>query len=107
MAQLTIWSCEAVRAALGSAPQGLGGGAQGGVFACVLGGTQVAVKHLQGASAGSLDTELGVLARVQNINLLRILGYAKGEGEAYVVYERMERSLEAALEGPVRLGVAH
>jgi hypothetical protein len=30
------------------------------VFACVLGGQPVAVKHLQGGNAASLDTELAV-----------------------------------------------
>jgi len=108
MAELKAWTCEDVLAALGGAPQLLGGGTQGGVFACVLGGQPVAVKHLQGGNAASLDTELAVLARVPtHPNLLRILGYAKGEGEAYVVYERMERSLEVALEAQERLGVVH
>ena len=65
MAQLTAWTCEVVRAALGATPwQLLGTGGQGSVFACVLDGARVAVKHLQGNNVSSLDDDQAVLYRV-------------------------------------------
>ena len=78
MAQLSIWTCEDVRGALGPLPwHRLGGGGQGSVFACELGGAAVAVKHLEGDSVASLNDELEVLARVRHENLLRVLGYVR------------------------------
>jgi len=78
MAQLTVWTCEAVRAALGPTPWlRLGGGGQGSVFGCELGGARAAVKHLEGDSVASLDEELAVLAHVRHDNLVRILGYVR------------------------------
>ena len=83
MAQLTVWTCEDVRAALGAAPwERLGGGGQGSVFGCQLGGARVAAKHLEGESVASLDEELAVLARVRHDNLVRILGYVRGPSRA-------------------------
>jgi hypothetical protein len=83
MAQLTVWTCEDVRAALGAAPwERLGGGGQGSVFGCELGSARVAVKHLEGDKVASLDEELAVLARVRHDNLIRILGYVRRPGRA-------------------------
>ena len=78
MAQLTAWTCEVVRAALGPTPwQLLGTGGQGSVFACVLDGARVAVKHLEGNSVSSLDDDQAVLARVRHDNVVRLLGYVR------------------------------
>lgn len=69
--------------------QRLGAGAAGAVYRGELrGGTEVAVKVL--ADDGSLvgfEEEVRVLSRFRHPNLVTLLGWGRGDGEKYLIYE--------------------
>ncbi|CAI0388653.1 unnamed protein product [Linum tenue] len=85
----------------------LGAGGFGPVYKCVfLGGEEMAVKRLSKSSTQGLlefTNEVSLTARLQHVNLVRVVGFCTENDEKMLVYEFMpNRSLDIHLFDPVK-----
>jgi hypothetical protein len=100
---LQVYSCGDLRAATKNFSEMLGGGGFGTVYRGVLnGGTEVAVKKLEGLRQGDKQfrTEVSTLGLIKHVNLVQLLGFCSSGDEKMLVYEYMRNgSLDAYLFG--------
>ncbi|XP_052304929.1 cysteine-rich receptor-like protein kinase 19 isoform X2 [Populus trichocarpa] len=106
---LQVFSFESIKAATNnfSRENQLGEGGFGPVYKGKLPrGLEIAVKRLSASSTQGLEefkNEVSLTARLQHVNLVRLLGFCSERGEKMLIYEYMpNKSLDLYLFDPIR-----
>ncbi|OMO77485.1 hypothetical protein CCACVL1_14992, partial [Corchorus capsularis] len=83
----------------------IGEGGYGTVYIGVLKEREVAIKKMKFSQSKEFFAELKALCKIHHINVVELLGYARGENHLYLIYEYMENgSLSDHLHDPALKG---
>ncbi|EOY20853.1 Kinase family protein / peptidoglycan-binding LysM domain-containing protein, putative [Theobroma cacao] len=83
----------------------IGQGGYGTVYIGLLKEQEVAIKKMKFSQSKEFFAELKVLCKIHHINVVELLGYARGDNHLYLIYEYIQNgSLNDHLHDPVLKG---